>query len=79
MELKLGQERLYYGRVRLLIVPYGIETYVQRSATFYTALLIVPYGIETAIRSTEMVKRKKLLIVPYGIETGFGKRGKRTG
>ncbi len=31
----------------LLIVPYGIETSVQRENTGNYTLLIVPYGIET--------------------------------
>ena len=31
----------------LLIVPYGIETYVADVRHFAQGLLIVPYGIET--------------------------------
>ena len=32
---------------KLLIVPYGIETYIGCFLLFDSCLLIVPYGIET--------------------------------
>ena len=58
--------------LQLLIVPYGIETFVGdggRHSAF--ALLIVPYGIETT--QLPCIQRPtELLIVPYGIETYEG-------
>ena len=48
MELKLC---LFEYRIevilRLLIVPYGIETHLLRFHHHHRHLLIVPYGIET--------------------------------
>ena len=38
----------------LLIVPYGIETWVVRLSEEIRQLLIVPYGIETASESGNM-------------------------
>ena len=47
MELKQSNPHFPRGEVLLLIVPYGIETVVQRPETSVHRLLIVPYGIET--------------------------------
>ena len=56
-------------KLKLLIVPYGIETIVVHShLARLWVLLIVPYGIETWISET-ISGTKDLLIVPYGIET----------
>ena len=47
MELKHGSCRAEAGTLRLLIVPYGIETQFLCCKIQKSALLIVPYGIET--------------------------------
>ena len=49
MELKHNASLHFPQRLRLLIVPYGIETNISTTFSGKTALLIVPYGIETAI------------------------------
>ncbi len=54
----------------VLIVPYGIETWLavgQMVEVDY--VLIVPYGIETRAASRAPVRAPPVLIVPYGIET----------
>ena len=49
MELKRQFNRTMTLVLILLIVPYGIETHVQRDISpEFTTLLIVPYGIETS-------------------------------
>ena len=70
MELKPRMQRSQTKiRSRLLIVPYGIETFYRKmSALVPFCLLIVPYGIETK-GSAGTRRRAWLLIVPYGIET----------
>ncbi len=69
MELKrLNGVRFNVRIIRLLIVPYGIETGFHFLNHVYLLLLIVPYGIETGRTGTGCI-RKTLLIVPYGIET----------
>ena len=56
--------------IKLLIVPYGIETGRQfGSEQLADLLLIVPYGIETKEGVLEDNIYSSLLIVPYGIET----------
>ena len=52
----------------LLIVPYGIETYILYASPITWYLLIVPYGIETCFFKI-LCLLDSLLIVPYGIET----------
>ena len=47
MELKQFKNYLISVLRILLIVPYGIETYLQTQAENGQGLLIVPYGIET--------------------------------
>ena len=48
MELKRGSKKCVYFFIKLLIVPYGIETLLPICELHATsALLIVPYGIET--------------------------------
>ena len=47
MELKHEYYRLPNGMEILLIVPYGIETYLDLTNYRLISLLIVPYGIET--------------------------------
>ena len=68
MELKLGIIYRNDERGKLLIVPYGIETFYIFLSAFFHFLLIVPYGIETYHL---LFPRDSpfLLIVPYGIET----------
>ena len=52
MELKLNKIHHTKATVEVLIVPYGIETYlIQVAATKPNFVLIVPYGIETLIRA----------------------------
>ena len=68
MELKRRSSMLAVRLFLLLIVPYGIETYVNRIILLNIFLLIVPYGIETPA-STKPFTSPSLLIVPYGIET----------
>ena len=68
MELKPGCVGVYLGRCSLLIVPYGIETYLRSFACRMVKLLIVPYGIET-LQGRNHEESCQLLIVPYGIET----------
>ena len=53
----------------LLIVPYGIETYLRQNDIPWGELLIVPYGIETHEEVFSSRSVPELLIVPYGIET----------
>ena len=55
--------------VRLLIVPYGIETCTLKGVLKRRSLLIVPYGIETRRQEPYRTELQRLLIVPYGIET----------
>ena len=57
--------------IRLLIVPYGIETPAWRIVKVCVSLLIVPYGIETLHGNRRADHQGALLIVPYGIETTF--------
>ena len=40
-------------KLRLLIVPYGIETYSGSTSPSLSSLLIVPYGIETEYSGRE--------------------------
>ena len=49
MELKHGNNCItFFDHATLLIVPYGIETWNDRSTLQMAGkLLIVPYGIET--------------------------------
>ena len=47
MELKLCTSWLTAVPEELLIVPYGIETYLKCMTDDAHMLLIVPYGIET--------------------------------
>ena len=69
MELKQHSRVDEVNHRTLLIVPYGIETFIYQLAGFScNKLLIVPYGIETTITQTTC-KISFLLIVPYGIET----------
>ena len=49
MELKQILRLVFLLFVRLLIVPYGIETYAEQKNTEARTLLIVPYGIETTL------------------------------
>ncbi len=55
--------------IKLLIVPYGIETRDVTIKTYSAFLLIVPYGIETKTVIFLPFMGVYLLIVPYGIET----------
>ena len=69
MELKQTFYTHFREFIRLLIVPYGIETKEKsRKEAILSLLLIVPYGIETAGNRRDR-KSYQLLIVPYGIET----------
>ena len=47
MELKRVYTYFFFPACRLLIVPYGIETFQAASLIIGLLLLIVPYGIET--------------------------------
>ena len=47
MELKHSSSPLVCLRRSLLIVPYGIETWILNVILQCLCLLIVPYGIET--------------------------------
>ena len=47
MELKRQLCDIASIAAHLLIVPYGIETAIQRARLNNLTLLIVPYGIET--------------------------------
>ena len=47
MELKLINRFLFISIIKLLIVPYGIETARNYNRNKGQDLLIVPYGIET--------------------------------
>ena len=49
MELKQHTETEHRIRDELLIVPYGIETYLPDASACFFLLLIVPYGIETIL------------------------------
>ena len=69
MELKLYRLQEVLSLLRLLIVPYGIETPVFLLYIFHKSLLIVPYGIETFCLLSIFYPASQLLIVPYGIET----------
>ena len=51
MELKRTFANLFAVVTTLLIVPYGIETYLVSAHVTNLWLLIVPYGIETYFRS----------------------------
>ena len=69
MELKLHDICSTPPEFGVLIVPYGIETYiVTKINKVCTIVLIVPYGIETQ-NSSVVFSGKQVLIVPYGIET----------
>ena len=51
MELKQMQMVTQFVSVKLLIVPYGIETITHsRFLALRHSLLIVPYGIETRFK-----------------------------
>ena len=69
MELKRKHARPTPSGSVLLIVPYGIETFIFPNFKYiFYQLLIVPYGIETlSVRMSN--SGLTLLIVPYGIET----------
>ena len=70
MELKQRRGQFGYSCKALLIVPYGIETYITLHLTLrLLILLIVPYGIETGDTGRQYSHPVLLLIVPYGIET----------
>ena len=69
MELKHDYCTLARPSASLLIVPYGIETWVFICTLRQIRLLIVPYGIETCLAPFVGIVRYGLLIVPYGIET----------
>ena len=69
MELKRCWIQDLQGIMKLLIVPYGIETGVFGLLTQLVELLIVPYGIETIVTDEILNEFGRLLIVPYGIET----------
>ena len=69
MELKRVKSWGIYTTIRLLIVPYGIETEQVGVQNVCTGLLIVPYGIETPSNTQKVMAVSGLLIVPYGIET----------
>ena len=47
MELKHHEDEHNRPKTRLLIVPYGIETWERCNPSTFNLLLIVPYGIET--------------------------------
>ena len=47
MELKQGKKPIVALIDYLLIVPYGIETSLNKPLNYRIVLLIVPYGIET--------------------------------
>ena len=51
MELKQSKQGENYLRLKVLIVPYGIETYSGNCIIFVFFVLIVPYGIETTERT----------------------------
>ena len=52
MELKRNWVRIAFNCACLLIVPYGIETFVRiKFKVRVGRLLIVPYGIETSYNS----------------------------
>ena len=76
MELKQQNEMCKTAVRRLLIVPYGIETWILASSATSQRLLIVPYGIETSLRTHARIFAS-LLIVPYGIETKYARRKPR--
>ena len=62
MELKLVFFHLCHTDLRLLIVPYGIETIQLADSTGSRYfLLIVPYGIETCL----YVKPQSVRFVPF--------------
>ena len=50
MELKHNTVGYNLDVFHLLIVPYGIETYLAFVFLLFGLLLIVPYGIETCFR-----------------------------
>ena len=68
MELKHGINWRFKRNIKLLIVPYGIETVQGLCKQTVPRLLIVPYGIETK-KCRRQYLVLTLLIVPYGIET----------
>ena len=71
MELKLLNKSSNRITAPLLIVPYGIETFLlAKYLIIPNNLLIVPYGIETTFLALGL-GCSLLLIVPYGIETHF--------
>ena len=69
MELKLVYSTWSPMVTKLLIVPYGIETWRSDGSSGRCELLIVPYGIETWHITHFILRLFLLLIVPYGIET----------
>ena len=71
MELKPESASIISELHSLLIVPYGIETFMYLHCLSKKILLIVPYGIETGERWQLSSYLAELLIVPYGIETRF--------
>ena len=59
MELKPQKARTNAGTIKLLIVPYGIETQKTGNTAYCDIdLLIVPYGIETT--SSRNVRRRNI-------------------
>ena len=52
MELKQRKWQRVKNGKKLLIVPYGIETWITCAVANVDALLIVPYGIETVIHKS---------------------------
>ena len=55
MELKPNRFMSIIVSKSLLIVPYGIETFLDWSKLNCADLLIVPYGIETMYRTRNQV------------------------
>ena len=70
MELKHKGAKGKFTLMKLLIVPYGIETMNSNVQHASGPLLIVPYGIETSLTWADP-SLELLLIVPYGIETRY--------
>ena len=68
MELKQDMDSEAAFRIPVLIVPSGIETYLQEIAYTPGLVLIVPSGIETVVRNLS-ASFPFVLIVPSGIET----------
>ena len=68
MELKQNKRGLRRNGLKVLIVPSGIETTIERVKFSFNAVLIVPSGIETC-RIAQPSYLPSVLIVPSGIET----------